>query len=88
MHFPYSRTLAACTTMAIDPKKYVHRVCRIESVYKTYEPEWEPIKDEAWWLPTHPTTLVLNPHLRRHQGRPKSVRIRNEMDWIEPGPRQ
>ena len=74
--------------MAIDPKQYVHKVYKMESVYKTYEAEWEPIKDEPWWPPALPMTLVPNPHLCKHRGRLKATRIRNEMDWTEPGPRQ
>ncbi|KAL5131038.1 hypothetical protein HKD37_12G034009 [Glycine soja] len=36
-----------------------------------------PPSDEAWTLIPDPTTI-------RAKGRPKSTRIRNEMDWIEP----
>ncbi|KAH1249237.1 hypothetical protein GmHk_05G012640 [Glycine max] len=36
-----------------------------------------PPSDEAWTLIPDPTTI-------RAKGRPKSTRIRNEMDWVEP----
>ncbi|KAL5162649.1 hypothetical protein HKD37_07G019723 [Glycine soja] len=35
-----------------------------------------PSSDEAW-------TLILDPTTIRAKGRPKSTRIRNEMDWVE-----
>ncbi|KAH1229135.1 hypothetical protein GmHk_10G028965 [Glycine max] len=36
-----------------------------------------PPSDDAWTLIPDPTTI-------RAKGRPKSTRIRNEMDWVEP----
>ena len=66
--------------MAIDPKQYVHRIYRMEGVYKTDKAEWESIKDEPRWPLAPIMTLLPNPHLHRHRGWPKLTRIRNEMD--------
>ena len=66
----------------------MNRVYRMESVYKTYEAKWKPIKDEPWWLLAPLMTLVPNPSLRRHRGWSKSTKVRNEMDWTKLRPRE
>ena len=66
--------------------------------FHSYEPVFQPLKDRLAWPDPEETRVVMpNPHLIRNKGRPKSTRIRNEMDendrelptslWIENGPK-
>ncbi|KAK9987403.1 hypothetical protein SO802_032354 [Lithocarpus litseifolius] len=63
-----------------------------------HEPIFQPLKDRLEWSePEERRTVMPNSRLIREKGRPKSTRIRNEMDdedrelptslWIENGPK-
>ena len=60
-----------------------------EHILKAYSAQWWPpgneatipSSDDAWTLIHDPTTI-------RAKGRPKSTRIRNEMDWLESSEHQ
>lgn len=88
LHYPCSHVISACAALAINPMEYVHPVYKLENIVKAYQGQWYPVKDEPFWPPAPAITLVADPALLRARGRPKSTRIRNEMDWIESGPRQ
>ncbi|KAL5186707.1 hypothetical protein HKD37_05G012508 [Glycine soja] len=70
LHYPCSHIIAACGYVSMNYYQYI---------------DWWPLgneaaippSDEAWTLIPDPTTI-------RAKGRPKSTRIRNEMDWVEP----
>ena len=74
------------------------RFYRMEERYHSYEPIFQPLKDKLEWPEPQERRIVM-PNLRliREKGRPKSTRIRNEMDdgdrelptslWIENGPK-
>ncbi|KAH1233709.1 hypothetical protein GmHk_09G026094 [Glycine max] len=70
LHYPCSHIIAACGYVSMNYYQYI---------------DWWPLgneaaippSDEAWTLIPDPTTI-------RVKGRPKSIRIRNEMDWVEP----
>ena len=66
--------------------------------YHNYEPIFQPLKDRLKWPDLEERRIVMpNPSLIWEKGRPKSTRIRNEMDdedkelptslWIENGPK-
>ncbi|KAH1254801.1 hypothetical protein GmHk_04G011158 [Glycine max] len=56
-----------------------------EHILKAYSAQWWPLGNEAAIPPSNDTwTLIPDPTTIRVKGRPKSTRIRNEMDWVEP----
>ena len=63
----------------------IYRCYTNEHILKAYSAQWWPLgneatippSDEAWTLIPDPTTI-------RAKGWPKSTKIRNEMDWVEP----
>ncbi|KAH1237727.1 hypothetical protein GmHk_08G022593 [Glycine max] len=60
-----------------------------EHILKAYFAQWWPLGNEAAIPPSdEPWTLILNPTTIRAKGRPKSIKIRNEMDWLEPSEHQ
>ncbi|KAH1199151.1 hypothetical protein GmHk_18G052579 [Glycine max] len=75
----------ACGYVGMNYYQYIDVVYTKEHILKAYSAQWWPLgneaaippSDEAWTLIPDPTTIYA-------KGRPKSTRIRNEMDWIEP----
>ncbi|XP_016204688.1 uncharacterized protein LOC107645222 [Arachis ipaensis] len=87
LHYPCAHALAACAYARLDWKQYVDLVYRVESVFRVYEMEFQPLPDEEMWPPSEGQRIRPNPLLRRiMEGRPVSTRIRNEMDEVEPRP--
>ncbi|KAH1250330.1 hypothetical protein GmHk_05G013501 [Glycine max] len=85
LHYPCSHIIAACGYVSMNYYQYIDVVYTNEHILKAYSAQWWPLgneaaippSDEAWTLIPDPTTI-------RAKGRPKSTRIRNEMDWVEP----
>ena len=84
-NYPCAHVIAACTRVARDWKLYVDPVFMVETVAKVYESEWEPIGNELNIPPPRGPTIVPDPRMIRGKGRPKTTRIKNEMDQREPG---
>ncbi|XP_057745423.1 uncharacterized protein LOC130963310 [Arachis stenosperma] len=86
LHYPCAHALAACAYARLEWQQYVDLVYRIESVFRVYEMEFQPMPDEDMWPPYEGPRVCPNPLLRRTlEGRPMTTRIRNEMDEVEPG---
>ncbi|KAH1206086.1 hypothetical protein GmHk_16G046634 [Glycine max] len=85
LHYPCSHIIAACGYVSMNYYQYIDVVYMNEHILKAYSAQWWPLgneaaippSDEAWTLIPDPTTI-------RAKGRPKSTRIRNKMDWVEP----
>ncbi|KAL5159749.1 hypothetical protein HKD37_15G044012 [Glycine soja] len=85
LHYPCSHIIAASGYVSMNYYQYIDVVYTNEHILKAYSAQWWPLgneaaippSDEAWTLIPDPTTI-------RAKGRPKSTRIRNEMDWVEP----
>ncbi|KAL5191833.1 hypothetical protein HKD37_04G011061 [Glycine soja] len=74
LHYPCSHIIAACDVVYTN-----------EHILKAYSAQWWPLGNEAAIPPSNDTwTLIPDPTTIRVKGRPKSTRIRNEMDWVEP----
>ena len=88
-HYPCSHVITVCEFVSIDFYQYVHPVYKNEYILNAYSGEWWPLDNEeamapvedAWKLVPDVTTI-------RGKGRPKSTRIRNEMDWAESSQRR
>ena len=94
-----------CSHLIVVYAKYNHNAMEfmdcfyyVEERNHSYESIFQPLKDRLEWLESEERRIVmLNPRLIQEKGRPKSTRIRNEMDdkdrelptslWIENGPK-
>ncbi|XP_015966464.2 uncharacterized protein LOC107490204 [Arachis duranensis] len=87
LHYPCAHALVACAYARLEWQQYVDLVYRVESMFRVYEMEFQPMPDEEMWPPYEGACVHPNPLLRRTlEGRSVSTRIRNEMDEVEPGP--
>ncbi|XP_061352681.1 uncharacterized protein LOC133297529 [Gastrolobium bilobum] len=85
--FPCSHVIAACAHADIDFYQYVDPIYSIQNIVDTYSAQWSPIGNEESIPPASGPRLVPNVETVRAKGRPKSTRIRNEMDLVESHPR-
>ena len=86
--YPCSHVIAACAAVSIDYWQFVDPVYSVQNIVYAYSAEWWPIGNEEMIPPTSGWRLVPDESTLRGKGRPKSTRIRNEMDWRESQPRQ
>ncbi|XP_027357328.1 uncharacterized protein LOC113866717 [Abrus precatorius] len=86
--FPCSHVIAACIAVSIDFWQYVDPVYSLQYVVNAYSPQWFPFGNECNIVTNSEWKLVPDVDRARGKGRPKSTRIRNEMDWVESQTRQ
>ncbi|KAH1202790.1 hypothetical protein GmHk_17G049174 [Glycine max] len=80
LHYPCSHIIAACGYVSMNYYQYID-----VHILKAYSAQWWPLGNEAAIPPSDDAwTLIPDPTTIRAKGRPKSTRIRNEMDWVEP----
>ena len=85
LHYPCSHIIAACGYVSLNYYQYIDVVYTNEHILKAYSAQWWPLGNEATIPPSNDAwTLIPNPTTIRAKGRPKSTRIRNEMDWVKP----
>ncbi|KAH1212901.1 hypothetical protein GmHk_14G040970 [Glycine max] len=85
LHYPCSHIIAACGYVSMNNYQYIDVVYTNEHILKAYSAQWWPLGNEAVIPPSDDAwTLIPDPTTIRAKGRPKSTRIRNEMDWVEP----
>ncbi|KAL5165002.1 hypothetical protein HKD37_18G050214 [Glycine soja] len=85
LHYPCSHIIAACGYVSMNYYQYIDVVYTNEHILKAYSAQWWPLGNEAAIPPSDDEwTLIPDPATIRAKGRPKSTRIRNEMDWVEP----
>ncbi|KAH1212330.1 hypothetical protein GmHk_14G040559 [Glycine max] len=84
-HYPCSHIIATCGVVSISFYQYIDVVYTNDHILLAHSPSWWPHGNEdaippfdALW------TLVPDPSFIRMKGRPRSTRLRNEMDWREP----
>ncbi|KAL5154355.1 hypothetical protein HKD37_19G053729 [Glycine soja] len=81
LHYSCSHIIAACGYVSINYFQYEDVVYTNEHILKAYSAQWWPLGNEATISPSDDSwTLILDPSTIRAKGRPKSTRIRNEMD--------
>nr|XP_029145204.1 uncharacterized protein LOC114924526 [Arachis hypogaea] len=62
-------------------KPYVHQVYRLSSIFGVYQMGFTPPIPEGFWPPYAGPTVIPDPNMRRaREGRPRSTRIRTNMD--------
>ena len=76
-----SHLIVVCAKYNHDAMEFMDRFYLVEERYHSYEPIFQPFKDRLEWSEPQERRIVMpNPRLIREKGRPKSTRIRNEMD--------
>ena len=80
---PCSHVLAVCAHMRIDSWQFVDKYYMMDADASSYAIEFNPIPHEDYW--SYPNFSILHPDYQmiRDKGRPRSSRIRNEMDLKE-----
>lgn len=82
---PCSHAIACIQSyVGTDPYTYVDPYYRIDVARQTYNGTFHPVRHRHYWPPMRGKRWTPNPAMIRKKGRPKSTRIRNEMDWKEP----
>ncbi|XP_025625140.1 uncharacterized protein [Arachis hypogaea] len=85
LHFPCPHALACCSYSRITWQPYVHQVYRLSSVFGVYQMGFTPPISEGFWPPYAGPTVIPDPNMRRaREGRPRSTRIRTNIDDADP----
>ncbi|RYQ85584.1 hypothetical protein Ahy_B10g105148 isoform B [Arachis hypogaea] len=85
LHFPCQHALACCAYSRLTWTSYVHSVYQISSVFSVYQMGFTPPIPEGFWPPYDGPTVIPDPDRRRaREGRPRSTRIRTNMDEADP----
>ena len=79
-HVPCSHVLAVCLKYSVSVEPWVESYLRSEAYANTYAPLFWPIPCETTWRPYRGPKIIPDESMVRGQGRPRSKRIRNEMD--------
>ncbi|XP_061354986.1 uncharacterized protein LOC133299532 [Gastrolobium bilobum] len=81
--YPCSHVIAACKSVNHDPLQYIDPAYSASYQCQVYSGQWYPIGNEDFIPPSQGPTILPDVSLRRKKGRPRSTRIRNEMDQRE-----
>ncbi|XP_025678000.1 uncharacterized protein [Arachis hypogaea] len=85
LHFPCPHALACCAYSRLTWQPYVHEVYRLSSIFGVYQMGFTPPIPEGFWPPYARPTVIPDPNMRRaREGRPRSTRIRTNMDEADP----
>ncbi|XP_057723350.1 uncharacterized protein LOC130939248 [Arachis stenosperma] len=85
LHFPCQHALACCAYSRVTWTSYVHSVYQISSVFNVYRMGFTPPIPEGFWPPYDGPMVIPDPAMRRaKEGRPRSTRIRTNMDEADP----
>ncbi|XP_016206460.1 uncharacterized protein LOC107646823 [Arachis ipaensis] len=85
LHFPCQHALACCAYSRVTWTSYVHSVYQISLVFSVYRMGFTPPIPEGFWPPYDEPTVIPDPDKRRaREGRPRSTRIRTNMDEADP----
>jgi hypothetical protein len=83
-HIPCSHVITVCASQHINVYQYINPFYSLTEMLACYQPHFELMKDAPYWEedPKFPM-LQADPRLVRQRVRPKSTRIRNEINWRE-----
>ncbi|XP_025682130.1 uncharacterized protein [Arachis hypogaea] len=85
LHYPCCHAIACCAQSRLDWSIYVNEVYTMQKVFRVYQMGFVPPIPEGLWPPYDGPTIIPDPSLRRcRDGRPRSTRIRNNMDEADP----
>ena len=69
--------------MSVDVIQYIDPCYRLFERRAYYDRSFILVSDPRNWQPIEGPITRPNPAMKRRHGRPKSTRIRNEMEWRE-----
>ncbi|XP_061374119.1 uncharacterized protein LOC133316392 [Gastrolobium bilobum] len=81
--YPCSHAAAAALSVRQSPFTYIDDVFLTTNLVEAYSFPWEPIRNEEAIPPSTGPKIIPDNTMLRAKGRPKSTRIRNEMDEVE-----
>ena len=85
---PYSQVIAVCKYQGISAMRYIDHCYYLEEQVACYAPRFRMVQDSVHWNEPDFPVLYPNVKLRREKGRPRTARLRNEMDeGVEHQPR-
>ena len=77
---PCSHVIAVCKYQGISAMRYIDRCYHLEEQVACYAPRFRIVPDSVHWNEPNFPVLYPNVKLRREKGRPRTTRLRNEMD--------
>ncbi|CAN1756026.1 hypothetical protein LINPERHAP1_LOCUS5973 [Linum perenne] len=81
LKIPCSHAIACLNKIHINPKNFVNTCYRLATLNNVYGQSFILIGDPAGWDTYGGPKLVPNMGKKRGKGKPRTARIRNEMDW-------
>ncbi|XP_025685236.1 uncharacterized protein [Arachis hypogaea] len=85
LHFPCPHALACYAYSRLTWHPYIHLVYRLSSIFSVYRMGFTPPIPKGFWPPYDGPTVIPDPNKRRaREGRPRSTRIRTNMDEAYP----
>ncbi|XP_015948300.1 uncharacterized protein LOC107473261 [Arachis duranensis] len=85
LHFPCPHALACCAYSRVTWHSYVHPLYRLSNIFSVYQMGFRPPIPEGFWPPYDGPTVIPDPNKRRErEGRPRSTRIRTNIDEADP----
>jgi hypothetical protein len=78
-----SHVIATCASQHINVYQFIDQFYSLTEMITCYQPQFQPMKDAPYWEDPNFPMLEADPRLVQQHGRPKSTRLRNEMDWRE-----
>nr|KYP54034.1 hypothetical protein KK1_000200 [Cajanus cajan] len=86
LHMPCSHVVAECKHVHHDYKSYIDQVYTLQYISNVYNELFGELPNESYWSNCKEPQIIPNPEkIINKKGRPKSSRIRTEMDMVEPG---
>ncbi|CAK8537208.1 unnamed protein product [Lathyrus sativus] len=81
---PCSHIIAACSSVRQDPFLQLSEVYKVVNLFGIYNNSFPVVASEDYLLTYHGDTIYHNKNTKRNKkGRPKSTRIKTEMDTTE-----
>jgi len=78
---PCVHVIVVCSYCHLDLTTFVALVYTLHNIYKTFEVQFHPVRNQDYWCPYTSPNFILNPHMRRSKfRRPVIIRIHNQMD--------
>ena len=77
---PCSHAIAGCLTYEIDYREFIAPFHSVSENLKCWSTCFVPLGHTDYWPASRDLPFVPNPAWKRKKGRPRSTRIRNEMD--------
>ncbi|XP_074266184.1 uncharacterized protein LOC141588651 [Silene latifolia] len=78
--YPCSHILSVCRAYSLSWSQFVDSFFSSEEYLNSYSARFHPIPDEDNWAPYNGPTIIVDEGQRRGRGRPRSKRLKNEMD--------